>query len=571
MNHTSRNWAIAIMTLFPMNTITYAEIITDSTLGQSRHLSGPSYQIPAELGQQHGGNLFHSFVQFNLNNDESATFSGPNTVQNIISRVTGPNPSVIQGTLGATIPQADLYFLNPNGLIFGPKAKLDVQGAFYGTTAHYLKLGDNGRFDARHPENTVLTVAPITAFGFLENATPIVLQDAQITLSQNHDLALIGGNIDIINSHLQAPSGRIYLNSVDGHIEISTDFEKRSVNELPQNTQLTLSEKTTLSTETDSIADAGQIELRAGKITIQGQTYISTYTKESGHAGKIEIQTHDLTITDFATLTSNTVEAGKGGRIDIVATESFEQSGETLLNTSTAETDQPAGTVQIITDKFKMRDNAIIYTASESGTGAGGLVLVEAQDISLTDSSKIITNTFSEGKGGDINLIADTLSLNIASNLASGTFGKGDGGDITLQANQQFTLDDKAVIDSSTQSLGNGGNITLKVEQLLVAETATLSAESGTDNPFIQEIRRLAELANWLGAQSYGDFSKGGEAGKVCISQPGEQCDNNNIVTLLSKKIRKLPNTDCVDKTGSWFNKIGRIGNYTSPNDLQTH
>ncbi|MBE9563141.1 MAG: filamentous hemagglutinin N-terminal domain-containing protein, partial [Proteobacteria bacterium] len=110
---------------------TNAEIITDGTLGQNINLSGPDFQVTSDLGQQHGGNLFHSFQDFNLNNLESATFSGPNSVHNILSRVTGGNPSNIDGLIRSTIPNADFYFLNPYGVMFGPNARLDVQGSFH--------------------------------------------------------------------------------------------------------------------------------------------------------------------------------------------------------------------------------------------------------------------------------------------------------------------------------------------------------------------------------------------------------------------------------------------------------
>ena len=76
-----------------------AEITLDGTLGTQIALEGPNYQIGVELGQQEGNHLFHSFEQFNLNSSESATFSGPSTISNIISRVTGGSPSSINGTL----------------------------------------------------------------------------------------------------------------------------------------------------------------------------------------------------------------------------------------------------------------------------------------------------------------------------------------------------------------------------------------------------------------------------------------------------------------------------------------
>ncbi|MFK5971384.1 MAG: filamentous hemagglutinin N-terminal domain-containing protein, partial [Candidatus Marithrix sp.] len=147
-----------------------AEVITDGTLGQNINLPGPNFQITSDLGQQYGGNLFHSFQDFNLNSLESATFSGSSNINNIISRVTGGNLSNIDGLIRSTIPNADMYFLNPYGIIFGENAKLDIQGSFHASTADYLRLGENGRFDARNINDSLLTIAPIEAFGFLTNS-----------------------------------------------------------------------------------------------------------------------------------------------------------------------------------------------------------------------------------------------------------------------------------------------------------------------------------------------------------------------------------------------------------------
>jgi len=155
-----------------------AQITTDGSIGSRANLQGPDYQIGADLGQQHGGNLFHSFQDFNLNRSESATFSGPNSVSNVISRVTGGNPSNIDGLIRSTMPNADMYFLNPYGMMFGPNARLDVQGSFHASTADYLRLGNGGRFDARNPSDSLLTIAPIASFGFLDAPAPISVQGA---------------------------------------------------------------------------------------------------------------------------------------------------------------------------------------------------------------------------------------------------------------------------------------------------------------------------------------------------------------------------------------------------------
>ena len=194
---------------------TCAEISTDGSVGPALSLNGPDYQVTADLGQQMGGNLFHSFSTFNINAGESATFSGPNTVNNIIGRVTGGDPSHINGLLRSTIPGADLYLINPNGVLFGDNASLDVGGSLYVSTADYLKLGDSGRFDASDPSNTVLTTAPPSAFGILgSDPASLNVQDSVLQVPDGKELSLVGGDIEIVDGNLYAPDGRVALASV---------------------------------------------------------------------------------------------------------------------------------------------------------------------------------------------------------------------------------------------------------------------------------------------------------------------------------------------------------------------
>ena len=155
--------------------IAKAQVTLDGSFGTSGPLAGPNYAITDDLGKQVGNNLFHSFGQFNVNTGESATFSGPISVSNILSRVTGGTVSNIDGLLRSTIPAANLYLLNPSGIIFGPNASLDVQGAFHASTGDYLRLADDVRFNAQpSPGDALLTTASPVAFGFLgENPVEI--------------------------------------------------------------------------------------------------------------------------------------------------------------------------------------------------------------------------------------------------------------------------------------------------------------------------------------------------------------------------------------------------------------
>src|SRR4029077_16082075 len=108
----------------------HAGITTDGSLGPASSLAGPNFMIPASLGRIAGGNLFQSFGQFNLSQGELATFSGPTNVHNILARVTGGQVSSVDGTIRSTIAGANLYLLNPAGVIFGADASIDVSGSF---------------------------------------------------------------------------------------------------------------------------------------------------------------------------------------------------------------------------------------------------------------------------------------------------------------------------------------------------------------------------------------------------------------------------------------------------------
>jgi filamentous hemagglutinin family protein len=126
----------------------HAAVITDGSLGAAGALPGPNFAVPASLGRLSGRNLFHSFSHFDLSNGESATFSGPGNVQNILARVTGGSVSSIDGLIRSTIPDANFFLVNPSGVVFGPDASVDVSGSFVVTTGDHVAFTDGSRFNA---------------------------------------------------------------------------------------------------------------------------------------------------------------------------------------------------------------------------------------------------------------------------------------------------------------------------------------------------------------------------------------------------------------------------------------
>jgi filamentous hemagglutinin family protein len=153
LNATTRLGLFAICSIFGvLPRIASAQhtpsIAVDGSLKPAQPLSGPNYIISADLGKQIGGNLFHSFGRFSLQSSpvrESATFTSDGStgkISNVIGRVTGGTVSSIDGLIRSTITGANLYLINPNGIVFGPNAKVDVSGSFHASTADYIKMSD---------------------------------------------------------------------------------------------------------------------------------------------------------------------------------------------------------------------------------------------------------------------------------------------------------------------------------------------------------------------------------------------------------------------------------------------
>ncbi|MCB1919797.1 MAG: filamentous hemagglutinin N-terminal domain-containing protein, partial [Candidatus Competibacteraceae bacterium] len=306
------------------------QVTLDGTLGPAGPLSGPNYAIPAEVGQQHGGNLFHSFGQFSIHAEESATFSGPNSVSNIIGRVTGGQVSTIDGLLRSTIPGANLYLLNPAGLLFGPNATLDVSGSFHASTADYLRLGEGGRFEALTPGNSVLTVAPVEAFGFLGDAPgQLTIQDSFLRFREGQTLSLIGGDLTLHNTTLYAPAGRIDLAAVSSAGDVLPTATGLEVNGVTQRGDLHITRDPTAALpEIDgrpvedvdaSGRGGGAIVIRAGNMQAEG-VMLSTDTRGDQPGGGIDIAlTGDLTITRSGQIHSNAFGSGNAGNVTISA------------------------------------------------------------------------------------------------------------------------------------------------------------------------------------------------------------------------------------------------------------
>ncbi|MCP2728081.1 two-partner secretion domain-containing protein [Limnofasciculus baicalensis] len=180
----------------------FAQITPDGTLGTEGSIVTPNTQIrgfPADLiegGAFRGSALFHSFAEFNVNNGQRIYFANPTGIENIFSRVTGNNPSDILGTLGVN-GAANLYLLNPNGIIFGNNAQLDVAGSFVATTANRLVFNNGCEFSATNPQAPPLlaiNVTPGLQYGSVTSGVTIANSG---NLTAGKDLTLLADNLNL--------------------------------------------------------------------------------------------------------------------------------------------------------------------------------------------------------------------------------------------------------------------------------------------------------------------------------------------------------------------------------------
>jgi filamentous hemagglutinin family protein len=468
-----------------------AQVTLDGTLGRAGALPGPDYAITADLGQQMDGNLFHSFQTFSIQRSESATFSGPPSVSNIISRVTGGQVSTIDGALRSTIPGAHLYLLNPAGVLFGEHARLEVPGSVHVSTADYLRLSDGGRFDAGTPANSVLTVAPVEAFGFL-GTTPgrIEIQGSFLQAPAGQTLSLIGGNLRLINATVYAPAGRLNIAAIGSAGEVIPTDQALLLEGFDQLGTLTMARDSSVERiRVDQGEPWGEIPLAdldvssagGGSIFIRGGQWINqgggiaadTYGAQDGQDMQIEIAGL-MQWTDGAWLEALTGGPGSAGSITIAAGALSLHNSQILARTF-AQGD--AGSILITAGSVALDHSQILAStgnpiASAEGN-AGSITIAVAGDLTLLDGGQILASTWGEGTAGPVtiaarNVLVDGQDSPDFTGIASSAnpFSTGPGGNVTLEIAETLTLRNDGQILTSTWGAGDAGPVTIAAGDL---------------------------------------------------------------------------------------------------------
>lgn len=390
-------------------------ITVDGRFSPAQSLVGPNYSVSAGLGKQVGSNLFHSFGQFGLWTGESAAFSGPATVNNVIGRVTGGNLSSIDGRIQSNIAGANLYLINPSGIVFGPHATVNVSGSFHASTADYVKMSDGAKFQATNPDASTLSAAPPAAFGFLTAKPAAISVNGSSLGPVPGTLGLVAGPVSINSAaNLTAPGGTIHVTSAAGAGEVPVD---------PRNSAAL------------TVGNFGSVDIKGGSKLDVGNPGVP------GTGGSVFIHAGALTI-DASEIGADNYGSGSGGVIAL------------------------RGESQVV-----LTGSSYLHALTGNGSGAGILISTAPSGTVAADNSTVLTGSGGSGNSGPIAVSTGQLTVKNGAELGSLVLGTGTAAPITVGA-------DTVVIDgTASQTFTAITSLSLKTATAAAADIAIAAGE----------------------------------------------------------------------------------------------
>jgi len=529
-------------TLF-CSTTSAQSITTDGTLSPARTLQGPVYTIRQADGQTTGLNLFHSFRQFNLDLGEEVNFDSDSSVRNIITRVTGESASFIDGRISTTSLDVNLFLINPNGIVFGANASLDVGRSFVASTAESLVFQDGTRFGSV-ASTPLLTVSAPVGLQFGQSAGRIRIQgngvaSVGLQLLTGGTLAFVGGNISLEGGSLGAPGGRIEIGSLAApglvHLIGVERGWKLGYGEFQQFGNIRLSQ--TASLNADSLQRNGSIRLRGETVNLTDGSQINIFPSLGKQPSEISIRSEHLIVSnsasigvlpapigarganldiDTGTLTvrtggivSSTSIIGASGNLTIQARESVDvlsdgailadtfnngQGGNLTISASNINIDGglisagtlgtgTSGTLRISAKNSIEIFNGTISTDSLISNQSAGDLTIQAPQVTVGEGGSITASTIgvsAGGSGGNINIQADQVSVNNRGRIAVNSIGQlANAGSVNISGNSLFLIN-QGTLEATTQQ-GNGGDVNLTLQNLLLLRrNSSISASAGT-------------------------------------------------------------------------------------------
>ncbi|MDF5725810.1 MAG: filamentous hemagglutinin N-terminal domain-containing protein [Rhizonema sp. PD37] len=495
-----------------------AQITPDRTLPNNSNVTINGSVFNITEGTQAGRNLFHSFQQFSVPTGGTASFNNGVDIQNIISRVTGGEVTNIDGLIRAS-GTANLFLINPNGIVFGQNARLDIGGSFVASTANSLKFADAFEFSATTPQTSpLLTISTPIGLQFGTNPGSIqVIGDGQGTrfttdlidtttglrVQPDQTLALVGGDLSLEGATLKTAGGRIELGSVRGNSLVSlTSYNKGfslGYGEVQNGGNIQLSKQADVDASGEgggdiqvwgrnvTLTDGSQIEASTlgskpggslvvnaqdlvqligsvpanfpGILTAPSGLFTQAYQGTIGTGGDLIIKTHQLSVQGGAQVSAGTLGAGKGGSLNVTA-DSIQLTGISTID---------------------QESSGLFAETFRGSTGDAGNLTIKTHQLSVQGGAQVAVSTFDAGKGGSLTVTADSIQLTGTSTdgvSPSGLFtqassgSKGDAGNLTIHTHQ-LSVQNGASANADTFGAGKGGSLTVTSDSIQLTGTST--------------------------------------------------------------------------------------------------
>ena len=478
-----------------------AQIVPDNTLPTPSTVRAEGNALVIEGGGSAGGNLFHSFSEFSVLTGNEAFFNNAADIQNIISRVTGNNISNIDGLLRAN-GTANLFFINPNGIAFGPEAALDIGGSFVASSAESLVFADGTVFSTPGNDSNAPLLTVSAPVGLQLGANPGAIRvadgghdvffdfsisgfnestDPGLQVLPDRTLALVGGAVDLEGGILNAPSGRVELGGAAD---------------------------TTVALTPVSDGFALNYEENANFQPIQFLG--AAFAGASGEGGSIQVRGQSLRLADGSLLLVQHDGTASGGSIDIDVTDTIEITGFSL---------NPDGSTGERT--------AVVLAIVGEGDGEG--IDISARSVLITNEGGVIVFTGGDGASGDVNVVAtDEVRLTSIPNaindtaIAVNSFGAGAGGDLRITAQQVALEGNSSSVQTSVQvfagfSGGPSGDIIVNAQRAIVKDGGVFETFASSSEPGGNIIVNVQQVIAEGGGQFVATTFSSGPGGTVTI------------------------------------------------------
>lgn len=471
-----------------------AQITPDTNLPENSRVTTINNIVNIEGGTKSGANLFHSFSEFSLSNENVGYFNNVPEIKNIISRITGKSISNIDGLIKAN-NTANLFIINPNGIVFGKNARLEIGGSFFATTANSLKFADGFEYSATTPQTApLLTIS--TPLGLQFGANPGLIKvegdgqgirdrvipseaiDTNVALrvQPNQTLALVGGDILMEGATLKTAGGRIELGSVASNGLVSlVPIEKGfslSYNNLQNLGNIQLSQQTAVDATGDG---GGDIQITARNLKLTNGSVVETSTLGSNLGGNLTVNVLENVLLSGVYGSQNF----PGGFYAQAEENATGAAGDITINTPLLQIENGAqvsvvtkgegrvGNLTVNADTVKLTQNSANQFPTAIGiqvrgsTDATTKLVINTRVLYLENGALISTDTLNSGNGANLIVNAtDSVQLINSSALTSQAFAAGSAGNLIINT-PLLRLDNGAYVSAGTGGAGKGGNLTV--------------------------------------------------------------------------------------------------------------